>query len=108
MWDDPLPPYAADDNGEFGDILVRWSVPREVIYGDAGRFSHARLQVFLRVAERNHVGDGLVGCREVAQDGAEVFSCFLNFLCGLLSDSILAKITRLLSFGQKLPADDAV
>jgi hypothetical protein len=75
---------------------------------DAGRFSHALLQVFLPVAERNYVGDGLVDCREGAQDGAEIFSCFLNFLCRLLSDSILAEITRLLSFGQKLPACDAV
>jgi hypothetical protein len=36
MWDDPLLPYAADGNGEFGDILVSWSAPREVIYRDAG------------------------------------------------------------------------
>ena len=36
MWDDPLLLHVADGNGELGYILVMWSVPREVIYRDAG------------------------------------------------------------------------
>jgi hypothetical protein len=36
MRDEPPLPYAADGNGEFGDIVVRWSAPREVIDREAG------------------------------------------------------------------------